>query len=62
VMIMTGDKQRKTCVEKKDGGEVITEVTVINKTPTQFEWKMSYSMDGGKNYILVSTAIYNKKP
>ncbi len=61
VMIMTGDKQRKTYVEKMGGTDIITEVTVISKTPTQFEWRMAYSMDGGKTYMLVSTAIYNKK-
>lgn len=64
IALYTGTKANgKTVLTGEDisqGQKMTTRMTTFNETPAKFEWSMETSMDGGKNFFTVATAVYTK--
>ncbi len=47
--------------DKMPGMSAMTRVTTYNITDKQYDWTMETSMDGGKTWFVMGTAVYTKK-
>lgn len=53
-MVMTGE-------DRMMGQAYLSRMTVSNRTPTSYDWKMEASMDNGKTWMEAGTAKYTKR-
>jgi hypothetical protein len=53
-MVMTGE-------DRMMGQAFLSRMTVFNRTPTSYDWKMEASMDNGKTWMESGTAKYTKR-
>lgn len=65
ISIYTGPSGGETIVltgEDKMGGQTwLSRMTILNQTPTSYDWKMESSMDGGTTWVTSGTATYTKR-
>ena len=66
ISIYEGERKNDTLtVVGKDlymGKEYLSRIMIFNESSTSYEWKMESSLDGGKTFIPMGSAVYTKRP